>query len=66
MPITLERLPVKDPFIVRRKLKWWPVPGISPEWFRIREDNPAIDVPRAVFTIAVAIATPSPGFEILP
>ena len=58
--------PVRDPFIVRRKLKTCPVPGISPVLFKSNVDSPATDVPRAVLTIAAATVTPSPGFEMLP
>ena len=59
-------LPVKDPFIVMRKLQFPPVPGIHPILLKSRVEIPAAEVPRAVLTIAVATAIPSPSLVILP
>ena len=59
-------IPVKDPFIVRRKLKWCFPPGTKPSFAKTRVDNPAVAVPRAVFAIAAATITPSPSCVMCP
>ena len=61
-----ELIPVKDPFIVRRKLKWCFPPGTKPSFAKTRVDNPAVAVPRAVFAIAAATITPSPSCVMCP
>jgi len=37
-----------------------------PVLLKIRVQRPAAEVPKAVFTMAVAMTIPSSGFEILP
>lgn len=59
-------IPVRDPFIVRRKLKWCFPPGTKPSFAKTRVDNPAVAVPRAVFAIAAATITPSPSCVMCP
>ena len=42
------------------------MPGTIPVLLNISVLNPAAEVPRAVLTIAVATARPSPGCDMLP
>jgi hypothetical protein len=52
--------------MVARKLYVCPVPGMSPVLWKMSVLSPAAEVPSAVLTIEVAMAMPSPAWEILP
>jgi hypothetical protein len=52
--------------MVVRKLYFLLIPGKTPNLLKSRVQMPAAEVPKAVLTMAVAMATPSPAWLMLP